>query len=229
MFTFYLLCGNLLQVSSLFFFCYSSASLSLSLPPSLCLFILQSYKKAIDEVSDTRVPFLFFFFFLNYPGFPLPLIFRAPPPLLFLFFPPLAWWSFTRNESLFLFDFQISGFNGDGSACVLLHTYLRECMWTRACAGGCVCMHAGVMRGCVCVCVTRTAKHLKKSLNLFSCFSIVLVTGQEELVSPPCMTVPKPPVCMTWSDPSAGVNEEGRVGRSHGPVGMGVISRGGVD
>lgn len=80
-FTFYhssLPSGNLLQAPSPFF-CYSSGSVFLSLPPSLCPFILQSYKKAIDEVSDTRVPFIL-------SRFSFASIFRAP-----LF--PLAWWS----------------------------------------------------------------------------------------------------------------------------------------
>lgn len=65
----------------------------------------------------------------------------------------------------------------------------------------------------------------EQSLNLFSCFSVVTVTGQEELVSPPCMTV-LPPVCMIWSDPSAGLNGEGVT--DHGPAGMGVIGSGGA-
>ena len=87
-----LLCGNLLQASSPFS-CYSSGSSFLSLPPSLCPFILQSYKKAIDEVSGTRVPPhppLF------YPGFSLP---RSSEP--HLIFPP-SHGGVSQEEDVFL-------------------------------------------------------------------------------------------------------------------------------
>lgn len=72
---------------------------------------------------------------------------------------------------------------------------------------------------CVCVCDLMCQAHLNNLWNSFSCFSIVTITGQEELVSPPCMAVP-PPVCMICSAPSDGLNGEGE---NHGPVGMGMI------
>lgn len=76
--------------------------------------------------------------------------------------------------------------------------------------------------GRVCVCVWPDVPSTpEQSLKLFSCFSIVTITGQEELVSPPCMAVP-PPVCMICSAPSDGLNGEGE---NHGPVGMGMIGR----
>lgn len=131
-----LLCGNLLQASSPFS-CYSSGSSFLSLPPSLCPFILQSYKKAIDEVSDTRVPLPP----LILSRFSFASIFRAPPP----FFTP-SHDGVSQEDDVFLSFFSLLKYQGIMAMGVHVCFYTHT--WENVCG-----------RVCVCVCVTWCAKH----------------------------------------------------------------------
>lgn len=67
--------------------------------------------------------------------------------------------------------------------CFYTHTWeiVWECVLVQF-----VCLHAWG----VCVCVISTAKPLRATVSESPfCFSVVTVTGQEELVSPPCMMV----------------------------------------
>lgn len=50
-----------------------------------------------------------------------------------------------------------------------------------------------------------SVNNLKKPLKLLSCFSVAMVTWQEELVRPPCMMVSFClPLCMAWFDGGGG-------------------------
>lgn len=205
--------------SSTGLFSFFSAShlvlLFLSLPLSLCPSILQSYKKAIDEVSYTPLSFIPVFLCLDL---------QSPS-----FFPP--WHGGIPQEdhiSLFQLYNDLGAMEMAVHVCFYTHTWESVCgrVLVRVCVCVCVGMHAFDVCVCARVC-SLNCQAPEQSLKLFSCFSIVTVTGQEDLVSPPCMTVsphPPTPVCMIWFDPLAVLNG-GREGR---PVGMGVIGRGGV-
>ncbi len=67
-------------------------------------------------------------------------------------------------------------------------THIPERVYVDTCLSWCVCacMPACVMSGCVC---NMNCWAPEQSLNPFSCLSVVSVSGQEELVSPPCTTV----------------------------------------
>lgn len=123
-----LLCGNLLQASSPFS-CYSSGSSFLSLPPSLCPFILQSYKKAIDEVSDTRVPLPP----LILSRFSFASIFRAPPP----FFTP-SHDGVSQEDDVFLSFFSLLKYQGIMAMGVHVCFYTHT--WENVCGRVCVCV-----------------------------------------------------------------------------------------
>lgn len=99
-------------------------------------------------------------------------------------------------------------------------------MWTRACASVCVCMH--VLRVCVCVC-NLNCQAPEQSLNLFLLFLYCHRYWSGGAGKPHRVWRSSPPSAWFGLILSAGLNGAGREERSHGPVGMGVIGRGGAD
>lgn len=136
-----------------------------------------------------------------------------PPPVSFilvflwsseaLFFPWHDGVSGFHKKMMFPFYADISGCNGNSSACVLLHTYLRECIFGCVPVWVCMCW----VGACVNMCVLQSTWTVFEFLFLFLHYHGYWSggAGKRTVCNNP------PPVCMIWSDPSAWVM--GRRGR----------------
>lgn len=116
------------------------------------------------------------------------------PPLPF----PLFWFSFDLQRTFsspgmmelvgftrrwcFLFTLTYQGVMA-----IAVHVCFYTHTWESVYLDACLCGFACVGWGRVWICVY--CKAPEQSLNFFSCFSIITVTGQEELVSAPCVII----------------------------------------